>query len=185
MDNFVNGGQARTDWGASIKVDHGPIHHFPIRHFQNGGPIHDQFCMLVGGGGGLVRHLQNRLFLTCMAFPPDNVSVSGFEAGLAVFICAHRVVLGSFVFVFRLSLLSLLYSCAHRWVPVSFPFTCACWGIARWVLLLLLLFSGYSFRFFCQFGFPCDDVASCRLEFCKSRLPVCAVCRSLGPGEYM
>ena len=30
-----------------------------------------------------------------------------------------------------------------------------------------------------------DDVASCRLEFCKSRLPVCAVCRSLGPGEYV
>ena len=92
--------------------------------------------------------------------------------------------------VFRLSnsLLSLLYSCAHRWVPVSFPFTCACWGIARWVLLLLLLFSSYSFRFFYQFGFPCDDVASwscCRLEFYKSRLSVCAVCRSLGPGEYV
>ena len=56
----------------------------------------------------------------------STVRVSGFEAGLAVFICAHRVVLGSFVFVFRLSLLSLLYSCAYRWVPVSFPFTCAC-----------------------------------------------------------
>ena len=26
-----------------------------------------------------------------------NVRVSGFEAGLAVFICAHRVVLGSFL----------------------------------------------------------------------------------------
>ena len=81
--------------------------------------------------------------------------------------------LSSLSFVFRLSLLSLFYSCAYRWVPVSFPFTCACWGIARWVLLLLLLFSSYSFRFFCQFGFPCDDVASCRLEFYKSRLSVC------------
>ena len=29
-----------------------------------------------------------------------NVRVSGFEAGLAVFICTHRMVLGSFVFVF-------------------------------------------------------------------------------------
>ena len=92
--------------------------------------------------------------------------------------------LGSFVFVFRLSLLSLLCSCAHRWVPVSFPFTCACWGIARWVLLLLL-FSSYSFRFFFQFGFPCDDVASCRLEFYKSRLSVCTVCRWLELGGYV
>ena len=95
--------------------------------------------------------------------------------------------LSSSSFVFRLSLLSLLCSCAHRWVPVSFPFTCACWGIARWVLLLLLLFFSYSFRFFCQFGFPCDDVASwscCRLEFYKSRLSVCAVCRWLELGGY-
>ena len=38
-----------------------------------------------------------------------NVRVSGFEAGLAVFICTHRVVLGSFVF--RLSSLHLLFSC--------------------------------------------------------------------------
>ena len=67
--------------------------------------------------------------------------VSGFEAGLAVFMCWHRVVLVSFVF--HLSSLSLPCSCAHRLVPVSFPFTCACWGIARWVLLLL--FSGYSY----------------------------------------
>ena len=118
-----------------------------------------------------------------------DVRVSGCEAGLAVFICTHRVVLGSFVF--RLSLVFLLFllcSCAHRWVPVSFPFICACWGIARWVLLLLLLFSSYSFRFFCQFGFPCVDVASwscCRLEFYKSRLSVCAVCRWLELGDYV
>ena len=39
-----------------------------------------------------------------------NVRVSGFEAGLAVFICTHRVVLGSFVFR-RFSSLHLLSSC--------------------------------------------------------------------------
>ena len=39
--------------------------------------------------------------------------------------------------------LSFLCSCAHRWVPVSFPITCACRGkLSRWVLLL---FSSYSF----------------------------------------
>ena len=43
------------------------------------------------------------------------VRVSRFEAGLAVFMCTHRMVLASFVF--RLSSLSLLCSCAHRWVP--------------------------------------------------------------------
>ena len=48
---------------------------------------------------------------------------------------------------FRLSSslqLSLLCSCAHRWVPVSFPITCACRGkLSR--CLVLLLFSSYSF----------------------------------------
>ena len=43
---------------------------------------------------------------------------------------------------FCLSSLSLPCSCAHRSVPVSFPFACACRGIARWVPLLL--FSSYS-----------------------------------------
>ena len=88
-----------------------------------------------------------------------NVRVSGFEAGLAVFICAHRVVLGSFVFVFRLSSFSSLLLC----VPL---------GACLLPLHLCLLrhctlgsssstsLSSYSFRFFCQFGFPCDDVAS-------------------------
>ena len=56
-------------------------------------------------------------FFLCHFFSPasrrgvlvggGNVRVSGFEAGLAVFICTHRVVLGSF----RLSSLHLLSSC--------------------------------------------------------------------------
>ena len=38
--------------------------------------------------------------------------------------------------------LSFLCSCGHRWVPVSFPITCACRDkLSRWVLLL---FSSYS-----------------------------------------
>ena len=47
-------------------------------------------------------------------FPKFNgsVRVSRLEAGLAVFMCTHHVVLASFVF--RLSSLSLLCSCAHR-----------------------------------------------------------------------
>ena len=57
--------------------------------------------------------------------------------------CKHRAVLASFVFRLSSLSLSLLCSCAHRWVPVSFPFICACQGIARWVLLLL--FSSYSY----------------------------------------
>ena len=70
-----------------------------------------------------------------------GVRVSGFEAGLAVFMCTHRVVLVFFrLFIFSPAV--FLCSCAHRWVPVSFPITCACRGkLSRWVLLL---FSSYS-----------------------------------------
>ena len=109
-----------------------------------------------------------------------------------IYLHVHRVVLASLSCVFRLSsffslpTLSLLCSCAHRWVPVSFPFTCACWGICTLGSSSTSLLC-YSFRFFCQFGFPCDDVASwscCRLEFYKSRLSVCAVCRWLELGGY-
>ena len=72
------------------------------------------------------------LYLTSVSFSPASrtwclgwyVRVSGFEAGLAVFMCTHRVVLSSFVF--RLSSLSLPCSCAHHWGPVSFPFICTC-----------------------------------------------------------
>ena len=88
----------------------------------------------------------------------SNVTVSGFEAGLAVFMCTQRVVFASFVF--RRSPLSLLCSCAHRWVPVSFPFTCACRGIARWVLLLL--FSSYSYS--ASFVFVCVKLKRLRLS---------------------
>ena len=38
MDDFVNGGWARTGWGASIQM-----YDERIRHFQNGGPIYNQF----------------------------------------------------------------------------------------------------------------------------------------------
>ena len=49
IDDFVNGRWARTDWGASM--------HRPIRHFQNGRPMHDHF----DAGEGLVRHIRYRL----------------------------------------------------------------------------------------------------------------------------
>ena len=70
-----------------------------------------------------------------------TVRVSGFEAELAVFMCTHRVAwclrLSSFVF------LLCLFSALVRTEPVSFPFICACQGIARSVFLLL--FSSYSY----------------------------------------
>ena len=50
IDDFVYGGGARLDWAASILMDHGPI-----RHFQNGKSIHNQFVWWWwwwwGGGG--------------------------------------------------------------------------------------------------------------------------------------
>ena len=107
-----------------------------------------------------------------------NVRVSGFEAGLAVFICAHRVVLGSFVFLFCLS------SVFVRTAGCLSPSPSLVLAEALHVGFFFNFFSSYSFRFFCQFGFPCD-VASCRLEFYKSRLSVCTVCRWLELGGYV
>ena len=48
------------DWGGGGGGAAYQMGHEPIRHFQNGGPIYDQF-VCKWGGGGLVDHLRNRL----------------------------------------------------------------------------------------------------------------------------
>ena len=107
--------------------------------------------------------------------------MSGFEAGLAVFICAHRrVVLGSFVFLFCLS--SVLVR------------TAGCLSLSPSLVLAEALHVGFFFFYFSSLAIHSasfvssvllDDVASCRLEFYKSRLSVCTVCRWLELGGYV
>ena len=90
------------------------------------------------------------------------VRVSGFEAGLAVFICTCTpwcLCLSSLSFVFRLSLVfllclsSVLVRTAGCLSPSPSLRHCTL-GSSHSTSLLY----SYSFRFFCQFGFPCDDV---------------------------
>ena len=94
-------------------------------------------------------------------------------------------------FFFRLRLLSFVFLFCLFSTLVR---TAGCLSPSPSLVLAEELHVGFFFFYFSSLAINSasfvssvllDDVASCRLEFCKSHFPVCAVCQSLGPGDYV
>ena len=125
------------------------------------------------------------------------VRVSGFEAGLAVFMCTHRVVLASFIFLFFLFCLfsALVHTAMYLSPSPSFVVARQCTlgsssFYSSYYVRHLLLRPRFWYLALWPRGQFCFLVMMWQVEVVvvkssASLVSLCAVCRSLEPGEYV